>query len=107
MHSAVPTRRIIMRRLLIVISLAALAAAPLMAAVSTAQKQRIEESATVLTEIAAVPEKGVPQDLWNKAECVVVIPSMKKAAFLVGGEYGSGVMSCKNAGAWSSPVFMQ
>src|SRR5689334_13125826 len=96
-----------MRRLMIVISLTALAAAPLVAAVSTAQKQRIEESATVLTEIAAVPEKGVPQDLWNKAACVVVIPSMKKAAFVIGGEYGKGLMSCRKGGGWSAPLFMR
>jgi lipid-binding SYLF domain-containing protein len=96
-----------MRRLMIVISLAALAAAPLMAAVSTAQKQRIEDSATVLTEIAAVPEKGVPQDLWNKAACVVVIPSMKKAAFVIGGEYGKGLMSCRRGSDWSAPLFMR
>jgi SH3 domain-containing YSC84-like protein 1 len=96
-----------MRRLVIVISLAALAAAPLMAAVSTAQKQRIEDSATVLSEIAAVPEKGVPQDLWNKAACVVVIPSMKKAAFVFGGEYGKGLMSCRHGSDWSAPLFMR
>jgi SH3 domain-containing YSC84-like protein 1 len=96
-----------MRRLMIVISLAAVAAAPLMAAVSTEQKKRIEESATVLTEIAAVPEKGVPQDLWNKAACVVVIPSMKKAAFVIGGEYGKGLMSCRRGTDWSAPLFMR
>jgi lipid-binding SYLF domain-containing protein len=92
---------------MIVISLTALAAAPLVAVVSTAQKQRIEESATVLTEIAAVPEKGVPQDLWNKAACVVVIPSMKKAAFVIGGEYGKGLMSCRRGSDWSAPLFMR
>jgi lipid-binding SYLF domain-containing protein len=42
-----------------------------------------------------------------RAECVVVIPSMKKAAFIVGGEYGSDVMSCRAGNQWSSPVFMQ
>ena len=74
---------------------------------SSDEVKRLNESATVLSELRAAPDNGIPQDLWNKTECVVVIPSMKKAAFLVGGEYGSGVMSCKSANNWSSPVFMQ
>jgi lipid-binding SYLF domain-containing protein len=54
-----------------------------------------------------VPDKDIPQDLWNRAACVVVIPSLKKAAFIVGGEYGKGLMSCRHDGAWSAPVFME
>ena len=77
------------------------------AKLSNDEVKRLNEAATVLSELRAAPDNGIPQDLWAKTECVVVIPSMKKAAFLVGGEYGSGVMSCKNGGAWSSPVFMQ
>src|SRR4029079_9934752 len=96
-----------MRRLVIVISLAAVAIAPLTAAVTSAQKRRIEDAATVLSEISAVPEKGVPQDLWNKAACVMVIPSLKKAAFVFGGEYGKGLMSCLRGSDWSARVFMR
>jgi lipid-binding SYLF domain-containing protein len=96
-----------MRRFVIVMSLAAVALAPLQAAVSTAEKRRIEDAATVLTEISAVPEKGVPQELWNKAACVMVIPSLKKAAFVFGGEYGKGLMSCRHGNDWSAPLFMR
>jgi SH3 domain-containing YSC84-like protein 1 len=96
-----------MRRIVIVLSLAAVVIAPLAAAVSTAEKRRIEDAATVLTEISAVPEKGVPQDLWNKAACVMVIPSLKKAAFVFGGEYGKGLMSCRHGNEWSAPLFMR
>jgi lipid-binding SYLF domain-containing protein len=67
----------------------------------------VEEAAQVLNEIHAVPDKDIPQDLWEKASCVVVVPSLKKAAFIVGGEYGKGLMSCRHGGAWSAPVFMQ
>jgi hypothetical protein len=49
----------------------------------------------------------VPQDLWDRAACVIVIPSLKKAAFIVGGEYWKGLMSCRRDGAWSAPVFME
>lgn len=75
-----------MRRLVIVASLVAIASLPGVAAVSTSQVQRINDAATVLTEIHAVPEKDIPQELWEKAACVLVIPGLKKAAFIIGGE---------------------
>jgi lipid-binding SYLF domain-containing protein len=76
------------------------------AAVSDKLKSRIEESATVLNEIHAAPDKDVPKDLWDRATCVVVIPSVKKVAFIFGGEYGRGLMACRKGGGWTAPVFM-
>lgn len=61
----------------------------------------------VVSELRAASTSGIPEDIWNKAECVVVIPDMKKAAFIFGGEFGRGVMSCRSGAAWSAPVFMQ
>ena len=85
-----------------------LAASPLLAAdLSTREANRIEEAATVLKEIHGVPDKDIPQELWSRAECVIVVPGLKKAAFIVGGEYGKGLMSCRHSGAWSAPIFMQ
>src|SRR5262245_62626818 len=78
-----------------------------LADVSTTQRRRIQEAATVLKEIHAVPDKDIPQELWNKAACVLVVPGLKKAAFVFGGEYGKGLMSCRRNGAWSAPIFMQ
>jgi lipid-binding SYLF domain-containing protein len=77
------------------------------AALSSDEVKRLRESASILSELRAAPDKGIPEELWNKAECVLVIPSMKKAAFVFGGEYGSGVMSCRHDRTWSAPVFMQ
>src|SRR5262249_1901037 len=77
------------------------------AKLSNDEVKRLNESAAVVNELRTAPDNGIPQDLWAKAECVVVIPSLKKAAFVIGGEYGSGVMSCKNGSEWSAPVFMQ
>jgi lipid-binding SYLF domain-containing protein len=74
---------------------------------STKATNRIRDAATILKEIHAVPDKDIPQDLWDKAECVIVVPSLKKAAFVFGGEYGSGLMSCRHNAQWSAPVFMQ
>ena len=81
------------------------------AALSKEEVKRLSEAGAILNELRNSPDRGIPEDLWNKAECIVVIPSIKKAAFVVGGEYGSGVMSCRTvhdtARLWSGPVFMQ
>ncbi len=77
------------------------------AELSKDEAKRLSDAGTILTELRNSPEKGIPEDLWQKAECVIVIPSMKKAAFVFGGEYGSGVMSCRREASWSAPVFMQ
>ena len=74
---------------------------------STKEVNRVREAATVLQEIHALPDKDVPQDLWEKAECVIVVPGLKKAAFVIGGEYGKGLMSCRHDGEWGAPVFME
>jgi lipid-binding SYLF domain-containing protein len=88
-------------------SVLCLTAASAFASLSKDEVRRLSDSATILTELRGAPDKGIPEDLWEKAQCVVVIPSMKKAAFIVGGEYGSGVLSCRRATGWSAPVFMQ
>ena len=97
-----------MRRLLGTLTVAALALTSLDAAgLSKKEISRIQDAATVLREIHAVPDKDVPQELWDKAECVIVVPGLKKAAFVIGGEYGKGLMSCRHSGEWGAPVFME
>lgn len=95
-------RRILWGTLIWLIGIGAAAAA-----IPSSDAKRLNEAAQVVTELRATPEKGIPGDLWDKAACVVVIPGMKKAAFVFGGEYGKGVMSCRTGNAWSAPVFMQ
>ena len=99
-----------MRKPVLLFSAAVVLCGGVCAAASSAsadESKRLHDAGAVLTELRNTPEKGIPEDMWDKAQCVIVIPSIKKAAFGVGGEYGKGVMSCRNAGAWSSPVFMQ
>jgi SH3 domain-containing YSC84-like protein 1 len=96
-----------MKRTLILFSCAFAVAASAFAAVSKDEAKRLTEAAAVLDELRAAPDTGIPNDTWSRAQCVVVIPSVKKGAFIVGGEYGSGVMSCRAGNGWSSPVFMQ
>ena len=78
--------------------------------ISTKEGKRIQEAATVLSEIHAVPDKDVPQELWDRAECVIVFPSVKKFAIGVGGSYGRGAMVCRTGadfdGPWSAPAMM-
>jgi SH3 domain-containing YSC84-like protein 1 len=72
-------------------------------------EDRLRNSGTVLKEILDVPE-DIPQDLLDKADCVVVFPSVLKAAFIVGGSYGRGAMSCRRGeefrGPWGAPTMM-
>jgi len=98
-----------MKGLLIGFALCFAATSAFGADLSKDEQKRLSEAATVLTELRSSPDKGIPEQLWSKAECAIVIPSLKKAAFVVGGEYGSGVMSCRTSSpnTWSAPVFMQ
>jgi lipid-binding SYLF domain-containing protein len=83
---------------------AALAIAPLMAKGNEPVK-RLNEAAAVFSEIMAAPDKGIPQDMLANAHCIVIVPSLKTAAFLVGGKYGKGYLSCRNKSGpgWSAP----
>jgi SH3 domain-containing YSC84-like protein 1 len=96
-----------MRTLTAAMVLALTAATAHGADLSTKETDRIREAATVLQEIHTVPDKDIPTEPWERAECVIVVPSMKKAAFVFGGEYGKGLMSCKHGGQWGAPIFMQ
>ena len=84
-----------MRTKWFVCALAVLLAIPVFAEEKQKKEaDRVEESAAVLKEILDIPE-GLPKDLLDKALCVVVYPSVKKAAFIVGGSYGRGVITCR------------
>src|ERR1700729_1303967 len=95
--------------------LASLAVALLLLAFSTPaddkekEEDRIKDAGKVMTEILNVPD-DVPQDLLDKADCVVVFPSVLKAAFIVGASYGRGVMTCRSGpnfqGPWGAPTMM-
>jgi lipid-binding SYLF domain-containing protein len=76
------------------------------AAISTSESNRLREASAVLADLRTAPDKGIPQEIWSKAECVMVFPSVKKAAFIVGGEFGKGVASCRTPTGWSAPAFM-
>src|SRR6187401_604930 len=64
-----------------------------------------EKAAKVFGEIMGTPDKGIPKDLLEKAECVAVFPSVLKAGFVVGGQGGRGVASCRTVNGWSAPAY--
>src|ERR1700738_2835477 len=72
---------------------------------ATEADKRLEAASSVFSEVMSISEKSIPQDLLNGAECVVIVPGMKKGAFIVGGKYGRGFMSCRKSDGlgWSAP----
>src|SRR5712692_11800780 len=75
------------------------------AATNNDTANRLSAAADVLNEIMATPDKGIPQDLLDKAACAVVVPNVKKGAFIVGAKYGRGFIVCRRANkGWSAPA---
>src|ERR1700732_995785 len=102
-----------MRKLLTCLGCVLFVLSPLAEVASAADKtkddDRLRNCGAVLKEILDVPD-NIPQDLLDKADCVVVFPSVLKAAFIVGGSYGRGAMSCRKgenfSGSWGAPTMM-
>jgi lipid-binding SYLF domain-containing protein len=69
-----------------------------------AASSRLQASATVLNEIMAAPDKGIPSDILSSAKCVAVVPSLLKGGFVVGGAHGRGMATCRTATGWSAPA---
>jgi len=98
------------RKLTLLVSvLIVLAASPMWPADKQKDEDRLSKSGTVLKEILGIPD-NVPENLLAKADCVIVFPSVLKAAFIVGGSYGRGVMTCRTGkdfeGPWGAPTMM-
>lgn len=74
------------------------------------ENERITNAGQVFQELVNA-DNGIPRNLLNKADCVIVLPSVKKGGFIIGGQYGKGVMSCRNGadfnGKWGAPIMMQ
>ena len=81
-----------------------LGAAVLTAAPSA--NERLKEAAVALQEVMDIPDQSIPQDLLNMAECVIVVPDLKKGAFIIGAQYGKGFATCRNSNGvgWSAPA---
>src|SRR5271165_4283292 len=96
-----------MKKLMVTAACLSLVAGAVYARQLNKEQKRLEECGTVLQEVLNVPE-NIPHDLLAKAECVIVIPSVKKLAFGVGADFGRGAMVCRTGehfrGAWGAPA---
>ncbi|HWE00267.1 MAG TPA: lipid-binding SYLF domain-containing protein [Bryobacteraceae bacterium] len=92
--------------LVAIISIAAVVAPALAAEHEAKVVDRLDAAADVLRDMTHAQDKGIPQDLMNKAQCVVIIPGMKKAGFIVGGQFGRGFAVCRKASGhgWTAPA---
>ena len=84
---------------------AVLALAPLLAK-NNEPANRLDEAAAVLSEVMGAPDKSIPEELLENAHCIVIVPDLKTGAFIFGGKYGKGYLSCRNKGGagWSAPA---
>jgi lipid-binding SYLF domain-containing protein len=81
--------------------------APLLSAAEKSKTaDRLDDSASLFSEVMSAPDKSIPQDLLNKSACIVLVPGMKKGAFVVGAQYGRGFALCRGAGGlgWGPPA---
>jgi len=101
------SRRISMKKLLACIGVVLLSGAAAFAANDEREEERVKDAGTVMKEILNIPD-DIPRELLDKAECVIILPSVKKGAFGVGASYGRGVMVCRSGehykGKWGAPA---
>jgi lipid-binding SYLF domain-containing protein len=68
---------------------------------------RLEKARLIIDQLSQTPDKGIPDNIVQQATCIAVVPSLKKAAFIVGGQYGQGVVTCRTGHGWSAPAFIR
>lgn len=96
------------RKILFASALALLLSAPMIASASDREDDvnRIDRSAQVFKEVMDTPDKGIPHGLLDKSQCIAIIPGAKKFAFVLGGNYGRGIATCRTEHGWSAPMFV-
>ena len=96
-----------MKKLFALLCIAGMSLPALAASDKASLDQRLENARTVIDEIMQTPDKGIPDGIVKQATCIAVVPSMKKGAFIVGAQYGQGVVTCRTGRGWSGPVFIR
>ncbi len=98
-----------MKRLLVLLVLSMTALPGNLAWAGSAREdatERLQNSAYVLKEIAAAPDKGIPEEILHGAKCMVVVPHLVKGGFIFGAKHGRGVAVCRTSDGWSAPAFI-
>ncbi|HYY70201.1 MAG TPA: YSC84-related protein [Terriglobales bacterium] len=96
-----------MKRLLILWVVATFVSAAWAAGARDKVAERVEAAGTILDEIMAAPDKGIPEEVIGSAQCVGVVPSLLKGGFILGAAYGKGVVTCRSDKGWSAPAFFR
>src|SRR6185437_9801673 len=91
---------------LIVLCAVTLVSSPLWASAHSDSIQRLQMSSDVLRSIVETPDKGIPEEVLSSAKCIVVVPHLVKGGFVIGGEHGRGIASCRTSHGWSAPAFV-
>ncbi len=73
----------------------------------SADIERVQSAATILSQIMEAPDRGIPDGIMSGAKCIAIVPSMMKISFILGANYGKGVAMCRTAAGWSSPAFFR
>lgn len=89
-----------------VLALALLGTLPAVASDRDDDAGRVQSATRVFNQIMSTPDKGIPQELLEKARCIAIIPGSMKFAFVLGGEYGRGLATCHSVHGWSAPIFL-
>ena len=93
-------------RYFLMATLAAALSCPAGFAADTKTAERLDDAASLFSEVMSTPDKGIPQDILSKSYCVILVPDLKKAAFIVGAKYGRGFAVCRASGGlgWGPPA---
>jgi len=96
-----------MKKLLTLCCVAGITAFAVAASGKATLDQRLENSRIIINEVMKTPDEGVPSAIMKQATCVAVVPGLKKGAFVIGGQYGQGVVTCRTGHGWSAPAFIR
>jgi lipid-binding SYLF domain-containing protein len=96
-----------MKKILAFLCMAAFTATAFAASSKSDLNDRLEKARLVINQLSNTPDHGIPDAILEKAVCVAVVPSLVKGAFVIGGEYGQGVVTCRTGHGWSAPVFIR
>jgi lipid-binding SYLF domain-containing protein len=99
--------RTFMKKFITLLCIAGISIPALAASDRAALNERLENARTVIAEIMQTPDKGIPDGIVKQATCIAVVPSFKKGAFILGAQYGQGVVTCRTGRGWSGPVFIR
>jgi SH3 domain-containing YSC84-like protein 1 len=96
-----------MKKILVLVLLLPVTAAWSQSGANSADVERVQSAATILSQIMEAPDKAIPDGIMDGAKCIAVVPSMLKASFIFGANYGKGVATCRTGTGWSAPVFFR